>query len=57
MPDTIVWEVTPAQWDTLAEYADMHANALISQQDYVERLRSMGMPTAGPGTHIRIVLR
>jgi hypothetical protein len=53
----VVWEVTATEWDALSEAADLLANAAISQQDYVERLRSMGMPACGPGTHVRIVLR
>lgn len=53
----IIWEVTATQFDTLGEYADLLANAAISQADYLERLRSMGMPPAGPGAHVRIVLR
>jgi hypothetical protein len=57
MPREIIWEVTASQFETLAVHATLLENAEISQQDYLERLRSMGMPAAGPGTHVRIVLR
>jgi hypothetical protein len=54
---TVVWEVTASQFETLGAYAGMLANTEISQQDYLERLRQMGMPEAPKGSHVRIVLR
>ena len=52
----IVWNVTAAQFETLGEYARQLENAEVSQQEYLERLRQLGMPEAGPGCHVRIVL-
>lgn len=53
----VVWEVSASTFETLHMYSAMHDNAEISQQDFVERMRQLGMPHAAPGTHVRIVLR
>jgi hypothetical protein len=53
-----IWPVDAATWDLICDYTRMMENAEISQQDYLDKLRSLGMPPdARPGSDLRIVLQ
>ncbi len=57
MRNEIVWEVDAAAWDAICETTELLDNAAISQQDYLEKLRALGMPHgARPGANLRVVL-
>jgi hypothetical protein len=57
MAKTILWTVTPAVWNSLEEAAFLLENQDITQQDYLERLRSLGMPPdMAAGDHLKIQL-
>jgi hypothetical protein len=54
----VVWEVETATWDLILEYTRMVENAEISQSDYIDKLRSLGMPIeAQPGSNLRVSIR
>jgi hypothetical protein len=55
--DDIVWEVSVAAFEAIREHAAALDNAEISMHDYLDRLRSLGMPHVPRGSHLRIVLR
>jgi hypothetical protein len=58
MRNDLVWEVDAATLDLIYEYTRMVENAEISQLDYIDKLRSLGMPAeAQPGSNLRIALR
>ena len=52
-----IWKVPMYVFDYLQILAGQLENGLISQADYIEKLRMHGMPVdAQPGDHIRIHL-
>lgn len=57
MRNEIVWEVDSETFELLHEYGQLRDNEDISEHDYIEKLRMLGMPDCGPGDHLRIVHR
>lgn len=51
----IIWNIEPEQWDAIFELSAQLDNHLISEVDYVDRLRSLGMPAVNKGDILRIV--
>ncbi len=55
MSDEYIWTLDTSLLDHVMELTRRKTNETITEQDYLEKLRSLGFPqTAKPGDHIRI---